>query len=147
MTIKKNFQELVTLLETNKNVKVSDILDQVLELAQSKVRESVYKFDELGNVTHVFCYYHKVWESLEECEYGSKASSKHNINNMCKIGVNQWTQQQKEYTTLKAQATTKILDGSLDPSDLQEYLDNLETQKNRVESREEYLERKVLVSE
>ena len=95
MTIKKNFVEIIELLESNKNKPVSSILEQITELCTSKKKSETVRRDDSGKVTEIFCWYHKVWEPVDW--YGLKSSSNSGFNTMCKQGVNSWTRQQTEY--------------------------------------------------
>lgn len=102
MTIKKQFEALHALLEANKNKKVSTLMPQLIELMETKQLQKTFKTDKDGNVTHVFCYYHKEWEEVALIPYGNKKSSASGLNSMCKEGVKQWTKQQKVLKELEA---------------------------------------------
>lgn len=120
--VKKQFEELHTLLEANKNKKVSTILPQLIELMQKKNNASgqanTFMKDEDGNVTHIFCYYHKKWEEVTECEYGSKKGTATGLNTMCKEGVSNWTKQQRAKKQGEAGLLTKVVSGELMPDEL-----------------------------
>ncbi|MGI9571568.1 MAG: hypothetical protein ACR2PH_17925 [Desulfobulbia bacterium] len=105
--VKKAYVELIELLRANENKKVSTILPQILEMVTSKggVGKTFMKDDE-GNVIAIYCYYHKKWEPISECEYGQKASTAHGFNTMCKEGVSNWTKQQRKAKI----ANEKLLD-------------------------------------
>ena len=126
MTIKKQFVELVTLLETNSNKKVSSILAEVIAMAESKKRDSTVIKDSDGNVIAIFCYYHKQWELLSEVEYGAKKSSVSGYNTMCKIGVSKWTKAQSDYKRAKSQILDDVQDGTIDASDIKTNLERVE---------------------
>lgn len=137
MLIKKDFQELVTFLETNKNKKVDTILEMVREMCSSK-NETNFKKDELGNVTHVFCYYHKQWEDVSVVEYGTKVSNKSTgLNTMCKIGLNQWSKQQRDYKKSKEQLLDKMSKGELSVDELNEELTKLDAERQVIVPRPE----------
>jgi len=123
-------------------MKVSDILDQCEELMQSEMTDKITRIDEYG-ILWVFCWYHKVWENTEEIEYGSKVSNKSTgLNTFCKVGVNCWTKQQRDFKTESAKVLTDVADGKLKPEDIQEKLLELGIAKDKIESRDEYFIRK-----
>lgn len=120
--VKKQFEELHTLLVENKNKKVSTILPQLIELMQKKNNASgqanTFIKDADGVVTHIYCYYHKMWESVTECAYGSKKGTATELNTMCKEGVSNWTKQQRVKKQAEAGLLTKIVSGELMPDEL-----------------------------
>ncbi len=68
MTIKKQYEDLYNFLNANKNKKVSTIFDELTEMMSRQNaggNAKTFVTDENGNVTHVFCYYHKKWESVD----------------------------------------------------------------------------------
>ncbi|MEE8598979.1 MAG: hypothetical protein V3S69_05660 [Dehalococcoidales bacterium] len=127
--IKKAYKEVIELLEANKNKKVSAIMPQLLELVTAKVNTKTFKKDDEGNVTHIFCYYHKVWEDVTVAEYGAKKSSTTGLNTMCKEGVRQWSKQQRDAKKAKEQALEAIADGSLSSDDLAARLVEIEADR------------------
>lgn len=130
--IKKQFEELVALLEANKGKKVSTILPQVVELCSAKQQAKTFKLDDEGNVTHVYCYYHKEWEDVSECAYGTKKSSASGLNSMCKAGYNQWSKQQRDYKKAKEQLLQDVADGEVEASELQAMLNDLEAKRTEI---------------
>ena len=125
-TIKKVYQEIFELLNSNQSVKVSKLLPELIELMSAKTnQETSYKVD--GKVVAVFCYYHKVWELVSEHEYGSKSSTNTGLNTMCKVGVSNWTKQQR----LAKNAQELLLNGLADGSVT---LDQIQTKKDEIES-------------
>lgn len=132
MAIKKDYVELVNFLETNKNKKVETILDLVREMCSQKV-ETTFKKDENGNVTHVYCYYHKVWEDVSQVEYGKKASNKATgLNTMCKIGLNQWSKQQRVAQKEKNELLEKMAKGEVTQEEFTQELDAIELRRNTI---------------
>ena len=127
--VKKQFEELYTLLVDNKNKKVSTILPQLIELMQKKNNASgkaqTFMKDEDGNVTHVYCYYHKKWEDITVAEYGSKKGTATGLNTMCKEGVSNWTKQQRAKKQAEAELITRVVNGELLPEDLKAEQDRL----------------------
>lgn len=117
--IKKEFQAIYELLEQNANKKVSSILPQLVELMTRKGgMSSTCKRDEEGNVTHIFCYYHKEWESVTEVEYGAKASSTTGLNTMCKEGANRWSKQQRTKKREEAELLDLVQSGAVAIEDI-----------------------------
>ena len=111
MAIKKDYQLIVEFLEANQNKKVATILEQLREMC-SQSKTVTFKKDDDGNVTEVFCYYHKRWELVSEHEYGKKASNKATgLNTMCKVGYNQWTKQQSTAKKAKEQLLSRVAAG------------------------------------
>jgi len=106
MSIKKPYVELVEFLQQNENKKVSSILEEILAMCESKKSSSTTIEDSDGNLIAIYCYYHKQWELISEVEYGSKANTKHGLNNMCKNGTSHWYKQQRE----AKKASTDLLD-------------------------------------
>ena len=139
MTIKKVYTELHALLVANEGKKVSSIMDDILVLMNSKVNDKNHRVDELGNVTHVFCYYHKVWEDVTIFEYGSKVNSTTGLNTMCKIGVNYWTKQQRVYKQSKADLLDQLANGESEVRDLADKLQEIEDAKDYIQPRLEYM--------
>ena len=117
--IKKDFQAIYELLEQNSNKKVSTILPQLVELMTKKGgMSSTCKRDEEGNVTHIFCYYHKEWEAVTEVEFGAKASSTTGLNTMCKIGANKWSKQQRTKKKEEAELLDLVQSGAIAIEDI-----------------------------
>ena len=133
MTIKKQFVELVNLLESNKDKKVSTILDEIYSLVESKKKETTYILDQDGNPFAIFCWYHKQWELLSEVEYGSKASHHSGYNIMCKIGVNKWTKQQSVVKNAKTALLDEVVAGKLTPKDVSSRVEEIENQRYSID--------------
>lgn len=134
--IKKQYQDIVALLEDNQNKKVSSILPQILELVTAKQSNKNFIKDENGKVVSVFCYYHKEWEDVSEVEYGAKASSATGLNSMCKEGVRQWTKQQRDAKKAKEELLAKVANGEVPADQLQEELAKIEDARQAVVARE-----------
>jgi hypothetical protein len=137
--VKAQYQELVNLLEANKNKKVSTILPQIMELVTTKQKSRTFIKDDEGNILAIYCYYHKRWERLDECEYGKKASSSHGYNTMCKEGTSQWTKQQREAKKAKEQLLTQLANGEITQDELTSLMDEIEEQRTRIIPREDGL--------
>lgn len=132
MSIKKPYVELIELLQANTDKKVSTLLPQILELATAKTAQETYRTDEDGNVTEIFCWYHKEWEALEDHEYGAKANTKTGYNRMCKVGVNTWTKQQSDAKKAKAKLIDDVASGKIEASDLPLKLEEIEAERTRI---------------
>lgn len=145
-TIKKQYQELHTLLasalEAKPKVQLATLMPQILELMQAKkggsTNGTTFVKDEEGNVTHVYCYYHKKWEAVEHIEYGKKANTATGLNTMCKEGVSNWSKQQRAYTKAKDELLMQLSSGK--DIDLATELDRLEQERKLIvpHSKQEY---------
>lgn len=134
-TIKKNFTMIHSILLNNQDKKVSDIMDLLTSEMESKVRDKNHFEDEHG--FWIFCYYHKEWELVSQVEYGSKASSTTGYNTMCKVGVNCWTKQQRDFKTNKSNLLERVMldaddENHLDPTMLREEIAKLEVAKDKI---------------
>lgn len=139
--VKKAFVELYTILEANQNKKVSTIMAELLEVMTAKSGGGsngvTFRKDEEGNVTHVFCYYHKKWEAISECEYGAKKNTATGLNTMCKEGVSNWTKQQRAYKVGKEKLLESLASGAITTEDLPTKLEELEEAKDVIVPRED----------
>ena len=135
MNIKKQYEELYAILEANQNKKVSTILPQLIEIMTAKQAQRNFITDEDGNVTHVFCYYHKKWEDISQAPYGSKANSASGLASMCKEGVSQWNKQQKAIKNLKAEVLELVTSGELEASEINKWLETRETELRAIVDR------------
>ena len=130
MAIKKDYQLIVEFLEANQNKKVATILEQLREMC-SQSNTVTFKKDDDGNVTEVFCYYHKRWELVSEHEYGKKASNKATgLNTMCKVGYNQWTKQQSVAKKAREQVLSRLAAG--EELDINVELELIEAQRQLI---------------
>lgn len=136
MATKKMFVELVSFLEQNKDKKISDILETVKDMTMAQKQASTVIKDKDGNITHVFCYYHKQWENIKEVEYGKKKSHHTGLNTMCKIGVNKWTKQQAVAAKAKAALLEEVAEGNVKPQDIQIKLDEIENNRNKIDMKD-----------
>jgi len=142
--VKKAFQPLIEFLEQNKDKKVSSILAEATELCAAKVggggrAASTVIRDDAGNVTHIFCYYHKMWEPVGEgegmVEYGKKASSPTGYSNMCKEGTAAWTKQQRDSKSEKDALLAKVATGEIEPSAIKAEMDKIEKRRAKIHPR------------
>lgn len=135
--VKKVFEPLVELLESNKNAKVKDILEQVYQLALSNKQASTSKVDANGKVTHIYCYYHKKWEDVTVCDYGAKASSTTGLNTMCKEGLSHWNKQNRNYKQGKEKILDQVMKGTLSPDQIEDEMLLLEQERDKIIPRED----------
>ena len=120
IAVKKVYAELFKFLTDNKHKKVSTILAEasVMMSKQTNAVAETTRYDEDGKLTHVYCYYHKEWEDITECEYGLKKNTKSGLNTMCKLGVSNWTKQQRAKKKAESELLTKLAAGEIDVADL-----------------------------
>lgn len=124
MTIKKGFVEVYNVLVSNEDKKVSEILDELMPIFESKQRDKNHFEDDYG--LWVFCYYHKEWELTSQVEYGKKANTATGLNSMCKVGTNQWTKQQREFKSDRAKLLDQVASGELAIEDINDKIEELE---------------------
>jgi hypothetical protein len=130
--IKKAYVEIVDLLEANRDSKVKTIIDQVIALASAKTggggagRSTTFHKDENGTVVAIKCYYHQLWMDPRVVEFGQKVGSATGYNSMCKDGVSKWTKQQREAKQAKAQLLQDLANGTVQPQDLAQALQDIE---------------------
>ncbi len=133
MSTKKAFVELVAFLQTNKEKKIKDIIDQVIEMTDAKKNASTVRKDENDKITHIFCYYHKQWEEIAKVAYGAKASSATGLNTMCKIGVNKWTKQQSVAKNAKTELLDLVAEGKVKTNDIPKRLEAIESARVKID--------------
>ena len=134
--IKKQFEELVALLQANPNKKVSTMLPDVIAMCSAKQQSKTFELNKEGQVTRVFCYYHKQWEDVSVCEYGAKKSSASGLNSMCKVGYNQWSKQQRDYKKAKERVLQDVADGEIQGEEVSGLLEELEEARTQIVPRE-----------
>jgi len=120
MAIKKQFEGVIAFLQDNADKKVKTLLPAIEEMCSGKGKGTGSKFrkDAEGNVTHVFCYYHKMWEDVTAVEYGVKAGSPTGLNNMCKEGTSNWTKQDRAFKKNSTELLDKVASGEVSPDDI-----------------------------
>ena len=141
MAIKKAYVALIEYLEANKDSKVKTILPGAIELCSAKTSGSGtganFKKDKDGNVTHVFCYYHKKWEDVKVVEFGVKSTSPTGLNNMCKEGTSQWTKQHRAAKKANEDLLNDVSDGKVNPADLKGLRADIEATRATIVPRED----------
>lgn len=140
MPIKKVFVDLVSFLEENKTKKVSSILAEVIELTSAKstgnTMGSTTRRNEANEVTHIFCYYHKMWEPVSEVEFGAKRTSSTGLNNMCKEGTANYGKQQRVASKARDGITQLAIDGT-SAEELQSMSGSIEEARTAIVPRED----------
>lgn len=141
MTIKKAYVEIVEFLEANENSKVKTILDAVKDMCSAKSGGggggSSFRKDDDGNVTAIFCYYHKKWEDPNVVEFGKKATSPTGMNNMCKEGTSQWTKQHRAAKKAKEDLLNQVATGEVAPEDIAKHQEAIDAAMNEIVPRED----------
>ncbi len=122
-SIKKAFQPIIDVLESNPKAKVADILEQVIALAAAKTGGggggvSSYHKNEDGVVTAIRCAYHKLFMDPRVVEFGAKASSATGFSSMSKDGTAKWNAQYKEAKEAEAGLLDQVTSGDLVPADI-----------------------------
>lgn len=149
MAIKKAFQDVVALLEENPNKKVKDILPEILTMCSAKsgggAGGATVRKDKDGNVTHIFCYYHKMWEPVNKdgsgddkhCAYGAKATSATGLSSMCKEGTSAWTKQQAASKKASPKLLADVAAGDVKPDQLTKLMAKIEKARTAVVPRKD----------
>jgi hypothetical protein len=141
-TIKKAYQGIVELLQANEGAKVSDVLQDVIDMASAKTgagggKATAFHRNEAGEVDAIKCYYHKLWMNPEVVEFGKKATSPTGLNNMCKDGVSKWTKQQREAKSQEAELLGLVASGELAIEDIAGEQERIAEDTARIEPRED----------
>lgn len=137
---KKQYVELVAFLEANKNKKVSTILDEVLEMCVAKKGGSngkTFMTNEAGEVTHVYCWYHKEWEDVTVAEYGAKKGTASGLNTMCKQGVSSWTKAQRLAKQAESNMLNSVVAGEVEASEIPTLRAEIEATRTTIVARED----------
>lgn len=135
--VRKQYQELIALLESNKNKKISTIMPSILELVTTTHKARTFIKDSDDTTLAIYCYYHKQWELVDVAEYGNKKSSASGLNTMCKEGTSHWTRQQREAKKASATLLTSLADGSLALDDLALKQEEIEAERLIITPRED----------
>lgn len=133
--IKVSYKELVEFLEANKNKKVSTLMPSILEMVTSKTIAKTFKTNDEGEVTRIFCYYHKEWEDITLVPYGNKKSSSTGYNTMCKEGVSNWSKQQRIAKQATSELLTSLANGDIAIEDLNTHKDAIEQARTTITPR------------
>ena len=129
MTIKKQFTEIHDLLKANEGKKLGKtLMAELIELMSAKGNARTFRLDDAGNVTHIFCYYHKEWEEVSKVPYGAKKSTSHGYNTMCKEGISNWTKQQRKLKLAREQLLQMLTDDEITVEELPEFQKQIEAE-------------------
>ena len=139
MSIKKAFTAVNEFLVANKDKRIKDVMPKLIEMMSAattagRIADTVRKNDK-GEVTHIFCYYHKKWEDVKVVEYGKKASTASGLSNMCKEGTSAWTKQQSVAKTAKTQLLADVESGKVKPTDITATMTAIEATRVKVVAR------------
>ncbi len=130
--IKKAYAEIFAILEANKNKKVSTVMPQLMELMTAKQNSKNFITNDAGEVTHVYCYYHKEWEDVTVAEFGAKKSTATGLKRKCKEGVSQWTKAQKAKKDAKAKLLEDVAKGLVEVSEVATKMVEIDTQATEI---------------
>lgn len=114
MAIKKQYVDIVELLEQNKHKKISTILPAIIELASAKVSREIGQMfwkNTASEIVAVKCYYFKRYMPLVgelSVEFGPKKNTSTGLNTMSRIGSNFWSQRNTKVKKLKADKMTML---------------------------------------
>lgn len=134
MSIKKQYKDIIALLQENSNKKVNTIIDDVIAMASSKsVQKAFHKDEETNEVIAIRCYYFKRWMLLDEVEFGNKKHSPSGFNSMCKIGANQWSKQQREAKQKTTELLTKVSKHEIDAGDIVDLQADIESERQSID--------------
>lgn len=141
-TVKKAFIAIHEFLEANMGKRVKDVMPQLIELMSAKGpgvgrAASTVRMNEKGEVTHIFCYYHKRWEDVNIAIYGKKASSSTGLSNMCKEGTSAWTKQQATAKKAREELLTAVGEGTVKPTDIGAQMADIEAARVAIIPRED----------
>jgi len=142
MAIKKAYQDVVDYLEANQGSKVKTILPDVIAMCSAKSGGgggggAQFRKDADGNVTDIFCYYHKKWEPVAEVEFGKKATSPTGLSNMCKEGTSAWTKAVAAAKKAKAQLLDDVANEVVAPGDIKAKTADIDTARALIVPRED----------
>lgn len=141
MSTKKVFAPIIALLTaavaSNPKVRVSDVLAEVEELTKANVgggggRATTFHKNDAGETDAIRCFYFQKWFDPRTVETGKKANTPSGYNSMCKVGLSQWTKQQRDYKNGKDELLAKVVSGEVAQADLGTHLQALEDAKNTV---------------
>jgi len=120
MQIKKQFTELITLLESNQEKMIKTILPQVLALCESKVATLNCLFDKNKRAFAIYCYFHKQWEIVLEVDYSAVSKSPSGKSRLCKLGQKAFTAQQNAFKLVPSKVLELVESGKIKTSEIKE---------------------------
>lgn len=100
-------------------------------------------FDGDGDVTHVFCTYHKKWEPVADEEgepvFKENEKSKNGYARECTVGLGAWREQAKVFKSTKDGVIKDLLDGEIENDSAKELLAAAEVARAEHSEREDGL--------
>ena len=128
---------VINFLNANSDKLVSEVLAELTQMLRSapKLTSTNYAVD--GKVVAIYCYYHKKWEPISECEYGAKASSTTGLNTMCKEGNNQWCKENRDSKAAKALLLEDVAAGKVQPDQIAAEMNLIEAERAKIVPRED----------
>ena len=140
--VKKVFEPILAILTAavaaNPKVRVSDILDEVTAATAAKTGEgsggkaTTFHKTEEGVVDGIRCYYFGKWFDPATVEVGKKANTPSGYNSMCKVGLNQWTKQERDAKLAKDKLLADVAAGTVAASDVGAQLQAIDDAKKTV---------------
>lgn len=133
--IKKAFQPFFTLLNANPDATVSDLMPQLTELAAAKSgggggNAQNFHRNEAGELLAVKCYYHKLWFSPSEVEFGAKKGTATGLSSMTKDGTSKWNKQLSEFKKASAKLLEDVAAGQVAQEDVAGIIAELKTARD-----------------
>ena len=147
--ILKKFQEIMEFLKRPENLKkqVSEVIDQVTQLASAKTRSaeygSVFLKDNKDVIVAIKCAFFQRWMPLvgatvddetvkfgdagSKVDFGDKVGTGTGLNSMCKVGQNAERQRKRDHETGQKALMNGLLDQSIDAVAGQKQRAKLET--------------------
>lgn len=113
-----NINDIIEFLNANENKTIKTVRADLTEMLEqltivNRPLGRTFLVGSDNKVFAIFCWYHKQWELLSEVEYGQKVSSSTGYNTMCKIGVREWTKEQKLLKLLPGECLELVETGKL----------------------------------
>lgn len=139
MKVKKAYTELFELLNNNRDKTVETIWAEIESLCSGSERaeKTFFKNDD-NQIVSIYCYYHKRWEDISDHAYGRKVNSTTGYNTMCKIGVNQWTKQQRLAKLAKEELLSRVSQGLVDVTEIPAEQARIEDERKNIYYSDEY---------
>lgn len=133
--IKKAFQPLFTILTANPEAKVSDLMEQLTEIASAKSgggggNAQNFHRDEEGKLVAVKCYYHKLWFSPDEVEFGPKKGSATGLSSMTKDGTSKWNKQFAAFKKAQSELLEDVATDQVNQADVKGIIEGLKAARD-----------------
>lgn len=141
--IKKAYAAIVEFLEQNVEATVSEVIENVREMAAAKTgsgggKATTFHRDEAtGEVVAIKCYYHGLWMDPRVADFGVKKTSASGFNSMCKDGSSKWNKQQAAVKKADAEILGRVADGTLRPDRIAAEQEKIKVEAKKVVPRED----------